>query len=337
VTQPRLITSHRPRGPRGEAGATWDWPEDDTPLCLDDFVLRRWQAHTGDSVIVRAFPQRPNGAIGKRPTYLLKYGADAIGERIYSVLARRLRLPSEVVRWTSEPTLLEAAIRFEPRAHRPRRIDPAHAIATDERGRGEPIHNPLDYAAHLALSQVLGEADGVEVMLRDGVLFRIDAADVGSGVFSAALAEHVRRALDPAHSTPLPQSRSGGPLHGEESRQGSARDDIRDDVRDDIRDDIRHSSFSEQLTLLDQIDPAGREAYAATLRALLEREDELASAITDDLLAAPGASALVAPYPGEPLSAQPVAPLMPGVVSAFSDHWRRACETVRAVLSTVSI
>lgn len=163
----------------------WDWPADDHPIDLQPFVVQEWK-HDGDSPKGLAHPHRQRGETIPPPTYLLKWGRDAIGERAYSVVARHLNVPSAVVWWTTAPDLPEAAIRFEPDAWRPEDISVERGQATLKE-RVEHLLNPLDYYRHLALGAVLGEHDGQEFLVRQQVLFRIDAAYVGWTFASAAI------------------------------------------------------------------------------------------------------------------------------------------------------
>lgn len=163
----------------------WQWPEDDSPVDLGVFILKEWK-HPGDSQIAFARPRKRRGEPTPPPAYLLKWGRDAVGERIYSLVARHLKLPSAVVFWSIYPEMPEVAIRFEPDAWRPDAIDPATSLARSA-GRTVSLRNSLDYYRHLAISDFLGDVDGVEFMVRQEVLFRIDAAAVGWRLFSSAL------------------------------------------------------------------------------------------------------------------------------------------------------
>src|SRR5690242_10441128 len=93
----------------------WSWAGIDAPVDIDALVLRDWK-HRGDSPIIAARPRKPRGAPLPAPTYFVKVGRDAIGERLYSLAARHFGLPSAVVSWTTAADLHEAAIRFEPDA-----------------------------------------------------------------------------------------------------------------------------------------------------------------------------------------------------------------------------
>src|SRR5215472_10610517 len=103
-----LLQRHRPdvqKSP-GSVGASvieqrdqpslWNWPEDDALVNLSTFVLKEWK-HPGDSPIALARPRKRHGELTPPPAYLLKWGRDAIGERLYSLVACHLNLPSTVV------------------------------------------------------------------------------------------------------------------------------------------------------------------------------------------------------------------------------------------------
>lgn len=163
----------------------WQWPEDDSPVDLNTFVLKEWK-HPGDSQIALARTRKRRSEPTPPPAYLLKWGRDAIGERIYFLVARHLKLPSAVVFWSIYPEMPEVAIRFEPDAWRPDTIDPATGLASSA-ARNVSLQNPLDYYRHLAISDFLGDVDGAEFMVRHEALFRIDAAAIGWRLFSSAL------------------------------------------------------------------------------------------------------------------------------------------------------
>lgn len=165
----------------------WKWPTLDQPVELSGYVLREWK-HPGDSPMLSARPRKKRGARAPLPDWLIKGGRDAVGERLYSLAACHFHLPSAVVFWTIQPDEPLAAIRFEPDAWRPRRIDPERGLAFAE-GEGTPLDNPQDYYCHLALSDLLGEYDGAEFMVRGGTLFRIDAASTGWTYVAEALTQ----------------------------------------------------------------------------------------------------------------------------------------------------
>lgn len=162
--------------------APWSWSLIDQPVDVSSLILREWK-HAGDSPIIAARPRKPRGGPLPPPTFLLKAGRDAIGERLYSLAAYHFHLPSAVVAWTTRSDVPEAAIRFEPDAWRPRRIAPEQEVATTEE-RAVTLRNSLDYFRHLALSSLLGEYDGAEFMVWQQLLFRIDAAATGWTLFS---------------------------------------------------------------------------------------------------------------------------------------------------------
>ncbi len=169
--------------------AGWEWPPLDQPVELSRYVLREWQ-HTGDSPMLSARPRKTRGAKEPLPAWLIKEGRDAVGERLYALAACHFQLPSAVVRWTPHPRKLQAAIRFEPDAWRPRQIDPERGLAFAE-DEGTPLDNPQDYYRHLALSDLLGEYDGAEFMVSGSTLFRIDAASTGWACVAQALSQYL--------------------------------------------------------------------------------------------------------------------------------------------------
>lgn len=165
-----------------EQQSNWLWPESDEPVDLKPYVLREWTEHHGDSSITLARPRKRRGAAVPEPAYLLKEGTDAIGERVYSLLARFLNLPSAVITWAFRD-LPVAAIRFESTAWSPDRMDTELGV-TQTGDRIERLVNSQDYYRHLALYQLLDEIDSFEFMVRDNVLFRIDAASAGDALWS---------------------------------------------------------------------------------------------------------------------------------------------------------
>lgn len=168
----------------------WHWPLIDQPVDTRSLVMQEWK-HAGDSPIIAARPRKRPGQPTPPSAYLLKVGRDALGERLYALAARHFHLPSAVIWWTTSADLPEVAIRFEPAAWRPQRIDPVVGLATLE-GREARLCNPLDYYRHLALSDLLGEDDGVEFMVCEDVLFRIDAAGTGWTLFSFLLQQFLQ-------------------------------------------------------------------------------------------------------------------------------------------------
>lgn len=106
------------------------------------------------------------------------------------------------MRWTTTTDMLEAAIRFEPAAWRPERIDPVQGTATTAE-HSVRLRNPLDYYRHLALSDVLGEPDGAEFMVCEEVLFRIDAAAAGWFLFSFFVRQLLPSATEDGTAAPL--------------------------------------------------------------------------------------------------------------------------------------
>lgn len=116
---------------------------------------------------------------GPSPAYLLKQGADAIAERVYSLMARALDLPSAVVFWADYEDTPLAAIRYEQGAIRPDHLDATRGVAVPDKQRPNetvPFHNAADYFRHLALSAFADEGDGEEYLLTGDTLIRIDAA-----------------------------------------------------------------------------------------------------------------------------------------------------------------
>lgn len=171
---------------RDDPPSHWDWPATDTLVDLTPYVLRKWTEHHGDSPITLARPHKRRGDTAPPPpAYLLKKTASAIGERTYYLLARLLDLPSTVALWADYDEDPVAAIRYEPAAWRPDRLAEQGIAASGD--RIERLVNPLDEYRHSALYYLLGECDDIEFMVRDGVLFRIDAASVGDALWSAAV------------------------------------------------------------------------------------------------------------------------------------------------------
>lgn len=156
----------------------WDWPPDHaTAIDLTKYRVTEWRKHSGDSVIWRVLEQGRQKTI--TPKFLLKAGTDAIGEKLYSFVACRYDIPSQVVYWGNRETMMgwpTAAIRFEPEALYPEKIILEEAVGILSDGRRIDIRNPLDYFAHLALFLFANEVDSFNFMLLQGVLFRIDAA-----------------------------------------------------------------------------------------------------------------------------------------------------------------
>jgi hypothetical protein len=156
----------------------WQWNDPPEPVELSGLVIRL-KPQQGDSATWLARRRKQPYTPEPSPRYLLKRGKDAINERIASWLAERYDLPHQVVRWTRENQYPEVAIRFEGAAYRPEKIDPPAGTATIN-GTVAPLHNLADYYRH-KVAAFLEEEDGEEFMLRDGFLFRIDAAATCEG------------------------------------------------------------------------------------------------------------------------------------------------------------
>lgn len=168
----------------------WHWPQSDHPLDMSALIVCEWK-HSGDSPMRAARPRKRPGHPMPPPSFLLKCGRDAIGERLYALVARHFDLPSAVVHWTTCADLPEVAIRFESAAWRPERIDPQHGIATADE-QDVQLQNPSDYYRHLALGAFLDDYDGAEFLVCRDLLVRIDAAACGWSLFSSFLSNLFR-------------------------------------------------------------------------------------------------------------------------------------------------
>jgi hypothetical protein len=181
---------------------SWQWPDDRAfavAVDLRGLVLRAPPWPRGDSDVTLARRRRRRGERDEpAPRFLLKQGHDAVAERVYSLVARQLGLPSAVVYWVESDDFPLVAIRFDNGAKRPDRLDMDAGVAIPDKTRPDqvvPLRNAADYFRHLALSAFAEEIDGVDFLLlgdrvhqagpaRGGTaapataatLFRIDAA-----------------------------------------------------------------------------------------------------------------------------------------------------------------
>jgi hypothetical protein len=111
--------------------------------------------------------------------YLLKVGRDAIHERLYYLLARVLNLPQQHVFWAIKPPftdLIAVAIQFEREAFFPKRIDVPTKTALYRR-KTYCVPNAEDFWRHGVLHRYCGTGDIHQAMVKEHVLFGIDAAD----------------------------------------------------------------------------------------------------------------------------------------------------------------
>lgn len=270
----------------------WDWPADDYPVDLQPLVVQEWK-HDGDSPKGLARPHRRHGETLPPPTYLLKWGRDAIGERVYSAVARHLNMPNAVVRWTTYPDLPEAAIRFEPDAWRPEDISVERGLAS-LKGRVEPLLNPLDYYRHLALSMVLGEYDGEEFMVLQQVLFRIDAASVGWTLAGEAF--------------DLLGNKAAG-------KQADPPRRVRD--------------FGKYITSIQQHEPYGEQPFVETLEHLAEWVG-LPDQVSAEILACPAVRSFILPKKmaqASIVSTRSVIPLIAEVAASYLRQQQRAIKS----------
>ncbi|HLV97680.1 MAG TPA: hypothetical protein VKT82_03290 [Ktedonobacterales bacterium] len=272
----------------------WDWSTDDQPVELQPFLVQEWK-HDGDSRKGEARPHRRRGEAKPPPTYLLKWGRDAIGERVYSAVARHLNMPSTVVRWTTYPDLPEAAIRFEPDAWRPEDISVERGLASLQ-GRVEFLLNPLDYYRHLALSMVLGEYDGEEFMVRQQVLFRIDAASVGWTLAG--------KAFD------LLGNKAAG-KQADPSRR----------VRD----------FGRYITSIQQHEPYGEQPFVETLQYLAEWAD-LPDQVGAEILACPAVRSFILPKKMAQASKVPSRSMIPLIAEVAASYLRQQQQAIKSAL-----
>ena len=144
------------------------------------------------------------------PAYLIKYGGQAVAERLYYRLARVFGLPQQWVFWANDgevvdqwcrtiPTLRRlaslpladrhlyspiplscqaaVAIQFEPDARFAAALtEDRSTVVCDDGQRATPA-NALDSIRHNALHIFCGSGDSSQTMLRQDTLFGIDAAN----------------------------------------------------------------------------------------------------------------------------------------------------------------
>ena len=160
----------------------WEWFEDNSIVIdLTEYHLSAFRKQ-GMSIVKAArdwadSADRRDGSI----KYLVKFGRDAIAERLYYRAARYFNLPQQNVLWAtfselSNPDFIACAIQFEHNAFFPKRI-----IVQDGdviyRNRRISIPNIIDFTRHGALHTYMGSVDVHQAMVMDGLLFGIDAAD----------------------------------------------------------------------------------------------------------------------------------------------------------------
>jgi hypothetical protein len=162
-------------------GAAWPWPEDDITVELDTMALAPWRRR-GDSDKFRAFDPDAFEQIGSRaePLYLVKYGRDAVAERLSYLVHRAVDLPSQHVFWAVRGEATVAAIPFIGDAvpmGRLRRTSDGTPYVNFDRKRVTVI-NESDRAGHMSLAILFDDLDGMETMVdpRCGLFFRVDGA-----------------------------------------------------------------------------------------------------------------------------------------------------------------
>lgn len=170
--------------PAGET-PLWTWPVDDrTPVDITNYYVTTY-AKRGLSSWIGAARQVEETAEAwknrrKAPIqYLLKVATDAIHERLYYVLARRLDLPQQQVFWAVNPRhddLIGVAIRFEKEAFFLSAIDLFGKTATYRR-KVHLVPNADDFLRHGVLHSYCGTGDIHQAMVKQRILFGIDAAD----------------------------------------------------------------------------------------------------------------------------------------------------------------
>ncbi len=212
---------------------------------------------------------------------------------MYSAVARHLNLPSAVVRWTTYPDLPEAAI---PDAWWPEDISVERGLAS-LKGRVESLLNPLDYYRHLALSMVLGEYDGEEFMVRQQVLFRIDAASVGWTLAGEAF-----------------------DLLGTKAAEKQA------DPPRRVRD------FGRYITSIQQEAPCGKQPFVETIEYLAEWAG-LPDQVAAEILACPAVHSFVLPKSFAQTCHIAAQSMMPFIAEAASSYLRQQQQAIKSALS----
>jgi hypothetical protein len=162
----------------------WTWPDDDHQVVsFDSYYLSSYSKQGLSTVKTARSMDDSSEAWRNRKRlpiqYLVKFGHHAVAERLYYRLARLFDLPQQHVYWgtrSGEPAVVAVAIQFEPAAFFPKAIDVGAGTVTYRR-RTIPVPNATEYGYHRALHTFCGSHDGNQVMVKDGRIFGIDAAD----------------------------------------------------------------------------------------------------------------------------------------------------------------
>ena len=161
----------------------WVWPEHEPVIDLSLFYILTYPKQGLSRIdAARLLGEGPEVWSNRKSApiqYLLKYGQHGVAERIYYRLARALNLPHQSVFWAIHPDfpdLVAVAIKFEADAFRPKRIDPDASTVTYRR-RVTPVLNGTDFYRHHVLQTFLGSGDHTQMMVKQNILFGIDAAD----------------------------------------------------------------------------------------------------------------------------------------------------------------
>lgn len=162
-------------------GAAWPWPKEDVAVDLDTLALVPWRRR-GDSDKFRAFNPEAYERYGSRvePLYLVKYGRDAVAERLSYLLHRAVNLPSQYAFWGVCDEATVVAIPFVRDAVPMRRLhrtpDGTPYVNFDR--KRVTVVNEKDLAGHMALALLFDDLDGTETMVdpRSRLFFRVDGA-----------------------------------------------------------------------------------------------------------------------------------------------------------------
>ena len=187
----------------------WTWPTDDSRrVNIDEFTLRPYPKAKNSRIDAAYRPGDHHR--DSAPAYLIKYGGQAVAERLYYRLARVFGLPQQWVFWANDgevvdqwcrtiPTLRRlaslpladrhlyspiplscqaaVAIQFELDARFAAALNEDRSTVVCDDGQRATPANALDSIRHNALHIFCGSGDSSQTMLRQDTLFGIDAAN----------------------------------------------------------------------------------------------------------------------------------------------------------------
>ena len=146
-----------------------DWPQDDANVDVNSLVLRIWRVHQGDSDIVLARPRKGRGAPGSPPP-TSSSREDRTQSANASTASWRTSWRCQALSSTGQPAAISPRSPFATKSTRGvlGASTPSAGLPLQTMGILSGSKIGSDYVRHVALNDLLGECDGVELTLRTG-------------------------------------------------------------------------------------------------------------------------------------------------------------------------